>query len=60
MYNYIIRIFHLLIIANLFIIFSGCGYKSDPVYQNQDENHQYLSKNEKIENIKKVKQIANI
>ena len=47
----------MLIIANLILFFNGCGYKSAPVYQNSDKDHQYLSKNEKVN---KVRNIANI
>ena len=54
---YVRRFFHVIIIANLFLFFSGCGYKAPPVYQNGDKNHQYLSKNG---NINKVRNIANI
>ncbi len=57
MVYYIRRFFHVIIITNLFIFFSGCGYKSAPVFQNGDKNHQYLSKNEKTN---KVRNIANI
>ncbi len=52
------RFFHLLIIANLFLFFSGCGYKGNPTYQNSDINKQFLSKIEY--KIKEAKKIANI
>ncbi len=53
-----VGLFHLFIIANLFLFFSGCGYKSDPVYKNIDKDSQYLSRvNRPIE---KVKRVANL
>ncbi len=47
----------MLIIANLFILFSGCGYKSAPIYQNSDKDHQFLSKIDKIDKVKKIADI---
>jgi hypothetical protein len=57
MRNYLIRFFHIVIIANLFLFFSGCGYKSAPVYQGKNKFNQYLSKS--ICEVK-VNKIANI
>ncbi len=52
------RFFHLLITANLFLFFSGCGYKSNPTYQNSNRNKQFLSKLE--HKTKEAKKIASI
>jgi len=57
MIYYIRRFFHVVIIANLLFFFSGCGYKSAPIYQNKDKSRQYLSKNSIN---KEEKHIANI
>ncbi|WP_419769551.1 MAG: lipoprotein [Candidatus Marinarcus sp.] len=33
----IINFFHACIIASFLLSLSGCGYKGDPVYQNQEQ-----------------------
>ena len=48
MINNIFRIFHIVIISTVFLYFSGCGYKSAPIYKESrkiDTNNTIMKKN---------------
>jgi len=46
MINNIFRVFHIAIIAIIFLYFSGCGHKSVPVYQKSGKKTKELKKEE--------------
>ena len=45
MTKYFINFFHMLIVAGFILSFSGCGYKDDPKYIQQDSSTEQNNNN---------------